>query len=115
VFDKRGLVRMGSLVRKAKLMLGNSVSSQYPRWASILLSLIGPAIPPKTCYSFISKLSVRIIEFSHDIPLKSLARRLDRLRSISHASRDPQDVIAPARQTISHAKSFPVVSKFVLS
>jgi hypothetical protein len=59
VFDKRGLVRIGSLVRKAKLILGNSVSSQYPRWASILLSLIGPAIPPKTFYCFISKLNVR--------------------------------------------------------
>jgi hypothetical protein len=98
VFDKRGLVRMGSLVRKAKLILGNSVSSQYPRWASILLSLIGPAIPPKTFYCFISKLKARIMEFSHDVPLKSLARILDRLRSKSRASRNLQDVIIPVQQ-----------------
>jgi hypothetical protein len=53
-------------------------------------------------------------DYSHDVPLKSPARILDRLRSKSHASRNPQDVITPAQQTIWHAISFPVVSKFVL-
>ena len=114
MFDKRGLVRIGSLVRKAKLILGNSVSSQYPRCASILLSLIGPAIPPKTCCSFISKSNARMIDYSHDVPLKSPALILDRLRSMSRAIRDPQDVITPARQTISHAILLPLINELLM-
>jgi hypothetical protein len=61
----------------------------------------------------ISKSDVRMMDYSPDVPLKSPARILDRLRSISRASRNLQDVITPAQQTISHAILLPLISKLM--